>query len=305
MRYAVFFGIQNIKKDKKRVFSTIISVLISTAFITALIGFGFSLKSMLYRDACRNYGSYDICINNEQYDILDNLGVVETLGTKAGPYTANIEAYNLELYYYNTEGIELESVKLESGSLPQNENEVAVSTQIKIGDNYISDVYEIGDEIMLNTSDGEKNFYLSGIIDDFDAGKSIEEDSFTAISINNSISQDNITCYALVKRSGFEDNIKIIAEAIGLSEEEIYNISTSTIEDEQGVFINDPVTSYYKFSLLSDTNSELVRAIIYFALIIIFISVLLLGSRMLLSVDRRKKEIAVLKMLAPETDILY
>ncbi|MGN0382816.1 MAG: ABC transporter permease [Eubacterium sp.] len=301
MKYAGFFCVQYLTRNKKQAMYTIIGIIISTAFITTMIGFGFSLKSMFFEDACNNYGRFDCYINNvssKQCDILESSDNILSIGKKSREPEASMGDYNLELVSYDLVGLKLDAIKMERGNLPQSEDEIALSTQIKINEEYVSKAVEIGEQVTIITDSGEKTYTLSGIIDDFDASRIKEYDTYKAIIFNKDINTGECTCFLSLNRNNINSTISRIATDIGISVDNIYNISQTVIdEEEQGVYVNDSVIQFYKISLGEGGDKNLISAIIIGICIIIIISIILLGSRMLLSVGRRRQEMAVLKML--------
>lgn len=146
---------RNLLLNKKRTIVTVIGIILSTALICGVATLVTSFQNALVEQARTDYGNYHTIFHNipkdEQKYLLNNVNVKSSMITKDIGY-AKLEGSNnvLKPYVYIREfdnnAIKNLPIKLVSGRLPKNSNEIVISERI-ISDAEVK--LKIGDKITL------------------------------------------------------------------------------------------------------------------------------------------------------------
>lgn len=157
--------IKNLKLNKKRTLVTIIGIILSTALITGVATLVSSFRSTIIEYEKQHSGDYHYVFYNVPADDLkyiynnrnvDEVYLSEDLGYSLLNGGKNEDKPYLYLKAYSKGSIEKLGISLVEGRLPENDNEVVISSHIKSNGGV---EYKIGDELDLNLgeriSDGE------------------------------------------------------------------------------------------------------------------------------------------------------
>lgn len=145
--------LRHLKQNKRRTLVTIFGVIISVAMITAVASLGVSFIDMQQRDAISYNGDWHYAVEDvdkeqikaiQANDNTDAIGLVEELGF--APLNDQLTKRYLYVRAMDETAMEQMQVKLKEGKLPTNENEVAISEELK-GEDF---PYQIGDTIELD-----------------------------------------------------------------------------------------------------------------------------------------------------------
>lgn len=191
-------SIQDLKLNKKRSIVIIIGIILSTALICGVAGLVTSFQKTMVNTAKEGQGNYHTIFYNVPKDELKYIEenrevkdyfLSEELGYSYLPNPKNVEETPIvNVISMNDKFIENMSVKVKEGRLPENDNELAISTRIneKFNTNY-----KVGDTITLNINETEQNmengipktYKIVGIIErPILAIESYDVDWFTAIT---------------------------------------------------------------------------------------------------------------------------
>ena len=153
------FTLRSLSRNKKRTIVTIIGVIISAAMITAVTTFFASFLSLVQRDCIASEGNWhaEICdVPAASLSAIEQSSAVNAaiLNRKIGcalidpsdDSETDSKPY-LFIQQYDAAGFSQMSVRLVSGHLPQNSNEVIVSENLLKG---TDKAYGVGDKITLN-----------------------------------------------------------------------------------------------------------------------------------------------------------
>lgn len=186
-------ALQGLKKNRSRTFVTIIGVALSSALITAVACFAVSLQNYMVNGAISKYGNWHVEIPDADISFIqdqtENSSVTETLFLQNMGYSILDGGQNPDKPYlfisgWNEEALNTLPLKLLSGRLPENENEVVIpahissngGVQISIGEKLTlsvgarmkgneklcqHDIYSYGEETLV--TDTEKTYTVVGI----------------------------------------------------------------------------------------------------------------------------------------------
>ena len=157
--------LKNLRLNKKRTLVTIIGIILSTALITGVATLVSSFRSTIIEYEKQHSGDYHYVFYNVPADDLkyirnnrnvDDVYLNEDLGYSLLDGSKNEDKPYLYLKAYSKGSIEKLGISLVDGRLPENDNEVVISSHIKSNGGV---EYKIGDELDLNLgeriSDGE------------------------------------------------------------------------------------------------------------------------------------------------------
>ena len=157
--------LKNLRLNKKRTLVTIIGIILSTALITGVATLVSSFRSTIIEYEKQHSGDYHYVFYNVPADDLkyirnnrnvEDVYLNEDLGYSLLNGGKNEDKPYLYLKAYSKGSIEKLGISLVDGRLPENDNEVVISSHIKSNGGV---EYKIGDELDLNLgeriSDGE------------------------------------------------------------------------------------------------------------------------------------------------------
>ena len=145
--------IKNLKLNKKRTRVTIIGIILSVALITSVANIFYSFKASIANRIIEKYGNYHYYFENvPSTDIKyfkENRYVEDTYLTQTIGYSTLNGKEDRYLYFAEVKGLTDSSlnnlaIKLTSGNLPQNNNEIIIPSN---GTNYNGQKYKVGDTI--------------------------------------------------------------------------------------------------------------------------------------------------------------
>lgn len=245
--------IKNLKLNKKRTIVTIIGIMLSVALITAVASiYASGIKSLInYETNIKgNFHTvfYDVPISD--MDKFENNRNIETLNITKGIGYAKIDSKNEYKPYAYIKGFTKESlnnlsIRLVSGRLPENDNEIVIPTHLKtngrldfkindtitleVGKRIDSTGYELDQSNPYQKSDSDgnseslietkaKTYKIVGIIER--PATNIEDYSapgYTFITYtDNSKMSGNVDIYARFTKDGVKNNYETIANILGV-----------------------------------------------------------------------------------------
>ena len=146
--------IHNLKLNKKRTIVTIFGIILSVALITAVATMVTSFRKSLINYEIEKNGYYNFAyydVEKEDLTKFDNIRDIESYYYTSGIGYFKLDTKNANkpfgyLMGMNKQGLKDSSIKLLSGRLPENENEVVISNHLKTNGGVS---YKIGDIITI------------------------------------------------------------------------------------------------------------------------------------------------------------
>lgn len=193
--------LKNLRLNKKRTLVTIIGIILSTALITGVATLVSSFRSTIIEYEKQDSGDYHYVFYNVLADDLkyiknnrnvEDVYLNEDLGYSLLDGSKNEDKPYLYLKAYSKGSIEKLGIELKEGRLPENDNEVVISSHIKSNGGV---EYKIGDELDLKLgeriSDGES----------LDQGKALDEERSESFVLRN---EKNYKIVGIIERPNFD-----------------------------------------------------------------------------------------------------
>lgn len=301
--------IRNLKLNKKRTIGTIIGIMLSTALICAVAGMATSLQKSMVATTVKDTGYYHLRLSNvtdediEKFrsnrDVQD-INSVSDVGYSYLEGSTNSRRPYIHLYSMDESSFNNMSLELLEGKYPTNNNEIAINEDILKNS---SKKYKIGDKITLNLGDryagGEyikpgweympyefeynpdgtvkatkeelqvniiKEFEIVGIISNNDLPiRSIDYVSDAGYAcVTNGLEEGEKDIYIALKNPS--NCVEDIKEMIGV------DLKSDEINQTQYVYKINYELLRWEALQMSDSNAEMVMAVIIVAIIIIMIT---------------------------------
>ncbi len=193
--------LKNLMLNKKRTLVTIIGIILSTALITGVATLVSSFRSTIIEYEKQDSGDYHYVFYNVPIDDLkyiknnrnvEDVYLNEDLGYSLLDGSKNEDKPYLYLKAYSKGSIEKLGIELKEGRLPENDNEVVISSHIKSNGGV---EYKIGDELDLKLgeriSDGES----------LDQGMALDEERSESFVLRN---EKNYKIVGIIERPNFD-----------------------------------------------------------------------------------------------------
>lgn len=267
--------------------------------------------------------------NIEQKDYINETAVSENLFYTEFPQTGNSNRPYLNLRCYSEKTFDWMNINVTEGRLPENDNEIVISnTALKDGAKVA-----IGDEIQINCfrryithlRKGETVFpFLEFTVKDYETKEA--PDNFPLLDGFEDLSEyvtethemtgfsKTYTVTGFIEAPSYEDELSAVYPAIAYVDEsaihsEKFNCTVRVntkrlpsiiqedfngIIDEKSIVINNEVLSFYAASSQGVINEIIIAAQVFFTLLIISVSVILIYNVFNLSYDERCKYLGML-----------
>ena len=163
--------IKNLKLNKKRTIVTIIGIVLATSLITAITTMLASFQTSTLTYTKEHFGDYHLVVANVPKDDLSriqNLDNIEssfiTQNAGYGIYNDEQHSFPVQVLNFSDEALQKLGIELVEGWLPENENEIVISSQLVENENFD---FTIGSRISLPMQGDEnetKDYSLVGIV---------------------------------------------------------------------------------------------------------------------------------------------
>ena len=285
--------IKNLKLNKKRTVVTIIGIMLSVALITAVASiYASGIKSLINYETYIKGNFHTVFYNVPVSDMdkFENNRNIETLNITKGIGYAKVDSKNEDKPYAYIKGFTKESlnnlsIRLVSGRLPENDNEIVIPTHLKtngrldlkinytitleVGKRIDSTGYELGQSNPYQKSDSDgnseslietkvKTYKIVGIIER--PATNIEDYSapgYTFITYtDNSKMSGNVDIYARFTKDGTKSWYETIANILGVDPvlfKKVYN-QESGYSDKDKEKLSEQMENAY----LIDVNKYLI-----------------------------------------------
>ena len=335
--------IKNLKLNKKRTIVTVIGIMLSVALITAVASLYTSAVSSFTEYIKKRNGNFHVVYYNFPYSEVDtiknhrgieSMAYVQNLGyAKLKDSNNNYKpyAYVKSFDEYSLKNL---SIRLVSGRLPENENEILIPTHLKtngriqlsIGDEIKLDIgkrisgidnleldqsnpYQENEKIENTVS---KTYKIVGIIER--PAYNIEDYSsagYTFITYMNEINKDYpVDLYTLYSDKGLKDYIKVTASILNvdykiykeyingnMTTEEVLENESELKKAKYDIEINDSLIILETNPLSDSTLGGLSAVAIIVCIIIIFTSVFCIKNSFDISITEKIKQYAMLRSI--------
>lgn len=326
------FTIKNLKLNKSRTIVTIIGIMLSCALIMVVAGMAASAQQTMVNAQINVSGDYDLVVKGANQKILDNaeanrnvkaVYIKQKLGCaylpqaklSSKPYI-NVVALNEKAY------TDCFNITLKEGRLPQNENELVLSSSVlensraefKVGDTitldlgkrvYVSDAeIPINDTEYFNDGNGleklvdthKKTYTIVGIFNNI-ASSDAAADSFSASSSAFTLAEENADINDLFisfTSDGENDYITTSGEILNLTGDDFESLKNDfEVYLENGDFdeagINKDLLRYKGFALSDEYMRMLLSLAVIIIVIIIIASIFVIRNSFAISITEKTK----------------
>ena len=335
--------IKNLKLNKKRTIVTIIGIILSVALITAVATmYASGLKSLIVYE---KYVKGDFHVefmdvpSDDVKTIKNNNGVENVYLTQEIGYAPLIDSKNSGKPYayvmgFDKGALENLSIRLTSGRLPQNEDEIIIPTHLKTNgrmdiENNKEITLEVGERVSgtykLNQNVGydadnekiintkQKTYKIVGVYER--SATNIEPyiaPGYTFITyIDDNNFAGNVNVYAKYNKVGSKNHIKVTADIIGVNaefldkfyygsydnEEELINIREELDKARYEIDINGYLIALETDPISNSGIGNLGYVVIVVCIIIVFTSVFCIKNSFDISITEKIKQYGMLRSI--------
>ena len=335
--------IKNLKLNKKRTIVTIIGIMLSVALITAVATmYASGLKSLIVYE---KYVKGDFHVefmdvpSDDVKTIKNNNGVENVYLTQEIGYAPLKDSKNSGKPYayvmgFDKDALENLSIRLTSGRLPQNEDEIIIPTHLKtngrmdiennkeitleVGER-VSDTYKLNQNVgydadnekIINTK--QKTYKIVGVYER--SATNIEPyiaPGYTFISyIDDTNFTGKVNVYAKYNKVGSKNHIKVTADIIGVNaefldkfyygsydnEEELINIREELDKARYEIDINGYLIALETDPISNSGIGNLGYVVIVVCIIIVFTSVFCIKNSFDISITEKIKQYGMLRSI--------
>ena len=324
--------VKNLKLNKSRTIVTIIGIMLSCALIMVVAGMAASAQQTMVNLQINVTGNYDLFVKGANKKIIDNaqanrnvkdIYIKQNLGCAYLPQAKFDTKPYINVVAFNEKSFtDCFNVTLKEGRLPQNENELVLSSSVlensraefKIGDTITLDlgkrVYASGDEIPLDDTDyfndtngteklvdtHKKTYTVVGVFNKVSSSY-FAADSISASSSAFTLAEENANINDLFisfTSDGEKDYITTSGEILNLTGDDFESLKNDfEVYLENGDFdeasINKDLLRYKGFAL----SDEYMRMLLSLAVIIIVIiaisSIFVIRNSFAISITEKTK----------------
>ncbi len=294
--------LQSMKKSRARTLVTIIGVILSAAMITAVATFGTSLINFLVTGSIEKYGNWHVEFIEASSDFIKekanddeviNVSSFENMGYAKLEGGRNSEKPYLFVAGFSDKTFENLPLKLISGSLPQNSNEILIPEHIAIKDGVR---FNVGDKLSLD---------LGSLTDDKKLGLPEEKKTYTVTGIceRPGFEEHSSPAYTLItkidtKRESAQQNYngdsKKFSVFVTLKNPRQAKIYASNKSESYSYLFNDNVLRFMGVSENKIFNTFLYTIGIVLLSIIMIGSIFLIYNAFNISLNERIRQFGIL-----------
>lgn len=335
--------IKNLKLNKKRTVVTIIGIMLSVALVTAVATmYASGLKSLIVYE---KYVKGDFHVefmdvpSDDVKNIKNNNGVENVYLTQEIGYAPLKDSKNSGKPYayvmsFDKAALENLSIRLTSGRLPQNEDEIIIPTHLKTNgrmdiENNKEITLEVGERVsgtyklnqyvgydadnekIINTK--QKTYKIVGVYER--SATNIEPyiaPGYTFISyIDDNNFTGNVNVYAKYNKVGSKNHIKVTADIIGVNadvlnkyyygsfdnEEELINVREELDKARYGTDFNSYLIALETDPIRNSGIGNLGYVVIVVCIIIVFTSVFCIKNSFDISITEKIKQYGMLRSI--------
>ena len=314
------FTIQNLKFNKKRTIVTIIGIILATALITAIITIMSSYQASNLAYSKKHFGNYHIEIFDVPQEDISRIVTIDgvespflTQNVGYGSFNYDQKNFSAQVVNFSNGALNNLGIELVEGRLPQNENEVVISTQLeKIEEVNIPLDSQIS--LLMQGDEREaKDYTIVGIINILNRqieplnSKASTSKNYTLISYldTNNLS-DNYNIY--LRFSSLNSRITTILDIFEIDEETYNRFKADTMSETESLLLNPrynkdiKYNSSINYSLIStefgldydQTNQMLLTLSIVMLFIVVLVSAYCINNSFKISITEKIKQYGML-----------
>ena len=324
--------VKNLKLNKSRTIVTIIGIMLSCALIMVVAGMAASAQQTMVNLQINITGNYDLFVKGANKKIIDNaqanrnvkdIYIKQNLGCAYLPQAKFDTKPYINVVAFNEKSFtDCFNVTLKEGRLPQNENELVLSSSVlensraefKIGDTITLDlgkrVYDSGDEIPLDDTDyfndtngteklvdtHKKTYTVVGVFNKVSSSY-FAADSISASSSAFTLAEENADINDLFisfTSDGEKDYITTSGEILNLTGDDFESLKNDfEVYLENGDFdeasINKDLLRYKGFALSDEYMSMLFSLAVIIIVIIAISSIFVIRNSFAISITEKTK----------------
>ena len=288
--------IKNLKLNKKRTIVTIIGIILATTLITGVTTLLSSFHASTLAYTKEHFGDYHLVVENVPEDDLNriqNLDNIELSYTTQNDgftvYTDDQHTFPVQMLNFSDGALQNLGIELVDGWLPENENEVAISSQLVKNENLN---LTIGSRITLPIPGEEnktKDYSLVGIVNITNqqiepmTSANASNKCYTFIShIDNNNLSGNYDIY--LRFSNLAKRIDTIVNILELDENTYKNAQAKTIsETEENILKNEDnkyecAPNYSLISMELGDDKDQTAQMLYTVAIVVLIIIILISA---------------------------
>ncbi len=264
--------IGNIKGNKKKTISSVISIGVSVMIIFVTLNVYVSFQDMRLKNAYDAYGKYNIVLHEVDMETCNwirqhperysQIGIEKIIASTDSGITILESGRN---------STEMNGYKLTEGRFPEQTGETAISASARLDDEYVISKYSVGDTIKLDGTE----YTISGFLDDYDY--TVGETYKIALIISETNTNRYNAYLHFDNKREYQRAVKEIKNYLGLEDDSIFRWGGKKQGFLSGysMIINDElnVVELDGEGGLSDVNIG--RMLLFFAVVLILTSVIL------------------------------
>ena len=295
---------KNLKRNKKRTIATIIGIVISVTLISYILTLIYSFQSSMVENVKRNVGNYHIHIDQtttktamkfkQMQDKIKTIGISQTVG--AADYKTQIPSkQGIRIESYDETALSNRDIQLIKGRMPQNEQEILVSSYLV---NNMNEPLKIGEKLSLDVQKVKLTISKDGM-EEFLEPDGIEKIDYTITGIIKQTRQEAGSSNAYIAITRLEQITEKRPTEVTIllknpKEESIFYQGLMNSGEENHTFENNELLLWQGATNGMNEKSQLQLIAIIAIIIVVAVTSILIRNSFQISISERMKELRTL-----------